>query len=561
MQSTWKRLAKCAAALAVLSVGVQHADAWDVRHRIRWRPGGNVVPQVEWRHREYALSRQAAPPLVDLCDPGQIIVPNPPLGLSSSFPVCQTSVGSTFANGYASLNLITLTAVPNPLIEAEVRSWGNVRAKVDRPPFTSARAIAMSESILRARGGRRLADGTIRWQKNWRASGVRGGAGRIIDPIIIRATPLAGGPAIETTLISIKGHVTKGTIAWMNNTLTLMAGRPGIPGGPPAHARVDVVMNSPYTVEQGTLRIEVRDGVVIFSEATGIWGTVPVPPPGAFVGDILALPVPDETTINYNLNLPPGDFDVEGAAQIGGREEDTDAASWVCPPAITDLGEGFNLADVSIVAPGSIIFGYSIAAPQISIAFPVHVPEGEVWIPEGITALFYQTGGGPSGPIGIACRLWQGNPMAGGFPIAGDLTTNRYAADSPEAAYRVVSTDRLNQQRLLRTVTGRLDDFPMLQSFFDVWFEITLIGDPRFPGPFTPPSIPFPASQPQTPPMIQYNAATQQWTPLLDAGLPANIQVALHARRIIRCPADLNRDGVVDFNDLLEYLNLYNQPC
>jgi hypothetical protein len=25
--------------------------------------------------------------------------------------------------------------------------------------------------------------------------------------------------------------------------------------------------------------------------------------------------------------------------------------------------------------------------------------------------------------------------------------------------------------------------------------------------------------------------------------------------------ADINQDGIVDFNDLLEYLNLYNTPC
>jgi hypothetical protein len=276
------------------------------------------------------------------------------------------------------------------------------------------------------------------------------------------------------------------------------------------------------------------------------------------VGTLLALSVPDETTIDYDLNLPPGDYNVEGDLEIGGRAEDTDAAGWVCPPTVTDLGEGFGRSDLSIVAPGSTIFGYSIT-PPFSIAFPVRVPMDERWQPEAITVMFYQTGGGPSGPVGIACRMWRGNPMFGGVVIAGDLTTNRHLGNAPEGAFRVVPTDPHNQQRRLRTVTGHLDEFPMIDSFFDVFFELTLTGDPRLSGPFTPPSLPYMAAQPQVPPMMQFNANTQQWTQLIDAGRPANIQVILHARRIIRCPADLNRDGVVDFNDLLEYLNLYNE--
>jgi len=532
------------------------AEAWDVSHRVKWWPGGNVVPQVEWRHREFARSRQASPPVVDLCDPGLIVVAGPPLGLSTSLPNCTTAVGSTFANGYASINLVSQTAIPNPYVEAVIRSWGNVRAKVDNPPFTTARAVAESVSIVRARGGRDTGRGRIRWSKNWRSSGVRGGAGWARDPIVMTATPVGGGPTLTTTLMSIEGHVTKGTISWMNNTITVAASRPGVPGGPPAHARLDVVMDSPYTVQQGTIRLEVRDGVVIFSEATGIWAGVAVPPVGA-TSSVFSFGAPDETQIDYDLNLPPGDHDVGASMETAGREEDADGAGWVCPPTVTDLGEGFNMADTSTVGLTSTVFGYSIAAP-FTIAFPVRVPGGEIWIPQGVTLPFYQTNGGSSGPIAIYCRMWRGNPAAGGIPIAGDMIMDRYAGDAAEGAYRVTRTTLLNNQRVIRSVTGQLDGFPQMDSFFDVFFEVSLRGNTALPGPFTPPSIPYQASVPNTPPMLQYNAQTLQWVPLLEQGRPVSIPFVLHVHRIILCRADLNGDGIVDFNDLLEYLNLYN---
>ncbi len=547
------RSARVVSAATVLLCCAGASQAWDVSHHFRLRPGGSVPPQVEWVHKEFGHSQQDA--VIDTCTNGPITVGGIAGGYFGwSVPLCDTAVGSTYAYGFTSCSVATAT---NRLVEGDISSWGTAKAKLD-PGFRRALAKSSSSTLVRARGGRQLGNGAIDWKKNWKSTPPIGGSSGwrevIRDPVIVRAVNTTTGAVTEATLMSVEGSVFRGEMSWQNNMITIGTAPPGSPGEPVPSVRLDIVINSPYTVEQGTIRIEVQGGMVVFSEATGIYAAAPVPPVGA-VGGTFAIPAPDETFLNYNLGLNPlQNYDVNVDFDIGGEEEDADAADWTnysyC--MTTDLGEGPDRSDISVPVAPSQTLGYNAARGQFHLADNLFFSDGMVRRPEALILPWYQPNMPPGAmPRAAYVRLWAGRPGFGGVPMAGDMVTNRLLSSNWDHVYRVGTSDRLNRSRAMNQVVIDMSWAPPIQSFFEVFVEVALDG-PQNGSLFVPQAC---VQDHQTQcDAMQYTASQNRWQQITDpqTGRGVSIPFSLvgQAERP-PCRPDVDDDGFVTGDDAM----------
>ncbi|HNQ22121.1 MAG TPA: PEP-CTERM sorting domain-containing protein [Phycisphaerae bacterium] len=183
-------------------------------------------------------------------------------------------------------------------VTGEVEVFGWVQAN----PNIVHRAYAASTSQILARGGRMLRNGRIQWG-NWLEDHVTDSAfARGKDPISFTLLDLEDGTYLEDTLLDIDTTVGKEDLAlpggiddallWAEGLITITA----------RYATLLVDISSPYTVQQGTARLTIDEGLVVESADTGMFDGL-LPAVGTPASD-LSFAFPTEFTLDYNF----GDF-------------------------------------------------------------------------------------------------------------------------------------------------------------------------------------------------------------------------------------------------------------
>jgi hypothetical protein len=274
-----------AAALAtalLLAASTASAQAsYDVRHRFRFRPGGNVTA-VQDRLRTHA--RVDPPPAVD---DKFVVNAVPPAGAADdlvSFLVGNNSAALAHAN--ATVNPF----VPGGLVTGTIRADGSA-VVFDRRQRGAADAFSAAE--VRVRGGRLLRNGSVLWGPILSSSVAGSASARGRDPWAFTVLDLDTGDLFEGTLLSIDLDLGQGQYDWDSDA--------GFFSLDAQDFTFNIDMSSAFTNVNGTLDFGVTNGVVTQSVATGIFaGILPgVGSPGSFT-------VPF-APIEFDYDL--GDFD------------------------------------------------------------------------------------------------------------------------------------------------------------------------------------------------------------------------------------------------------------
>lgn len=155
-------------------------------------------------------------------------------------------------------------------------------------------------------------------------------------------------------------------------------------------------------------------------------------------------------------------------------------------PIVNSPGTGAGGADESILYTPLTIYGFG--AQQIganSLADDFTVPAGIGWDPKKFIFYCYQTNSTTASTItGLYFRIYNGDPMAGGTVIWGDLTTNRLTATSWASIYRTTTVNG-GTSRPVMTVEGTCTGLYLNPGTY--WVEFQLAGSDALTGPWVPP--------------------------------------------------------------------------
>jgi hypothetical protein len=294
-----------------------------VQHRFTLRPGGDVPPSVGWDHFEYAHAENSIPQTVTNVTP-RIVNPVPTAVVPSAVTSSQAA-SVTGADAAATATAIITVAGPREVSGTIIASGS---AKTSLPAgLEYSYAHAKSGCRVGAQGGRRLANGTIRFQPNIKWSppveGQRWSCKqRIRDPIIARRTDLISGVTTEQTLLSIDAESIAGPVSWDDAGLLIQA--------PDVH--LEIKMQSPWTVQQGTLELRVVAGLVTTSVKTGVFAGAPLPPVGASMPFMIDLPA--QVDMDYDMGAADDNVAIEINFSNAGATDDVASQ----PPILSPSG-------------------------------------------------------------------------------------------------------------------------------------------------------------------------------------------------------------------------------
>lgn len=209
-----------------------------------------------------------------------------------------------FANSKAE-SFITLNNYgPNVPIEGTIGVKGF--ANINVPEREAARANAFSRGSVSFIAGREFVKGKIIWTPNFMTSvsGSRSGGHAVSsDPIsFIVSDPNNGNILLQTTLLDIDSTIEgDGVVSWNSsgivdiNTLS--------------DATFKIAINSPYTIQQGSIDIKTKDGIFTQADDSGIYdGIIPLGILGTSTP--LSLNIGD-VPLDYDLGFDSQDVNVE----------------------------------------------------------------------------------------------------------------------------------------------------------------------------------------------------------------------------------------------------------
>ena len=459
--------------------------------------GGTVAPEVEWVHREYAFARTG--PTRQKRDSGVQIDPvlAPGADEECQFAFVQQTVANA-CSGYTILNM-----APDAVTGTH-RSFGG--AVANRDGYYSASARATSWGKIRARGQTMNRRGRVRWTSRWRSSAISAGGGftrrlRNRDPIIGRRTDLDTMVTVEHVLLSIDATVEGGALDWEDDLLTNSADE----------MTFEFRIDSPWTVQQGLLQIEVEGGVVTQAVKTGFFSGLTLPTVGSSGDFTMALPC--ATEIDYDMGGSDTDnLQIDLEFDNGGDTEAADQGLYSNGQMVTAIGEGFDGARVSVIEAPSTTPGWSISRPTSHIADDFTVPPHRVWYLDMVAWPVYQLDSAPTDDITAAyVQLWNGPPGAGGAVIDGNLTVNRLIASDFNCTYRVDGGDLQNEQRAVKEILIDLSDMGSLDPG-TYWIEIAATGAGGFGPPEAVPTVP----RDVTDNARILNVGSGLWNPVID---------------------------------------------
>jgi hypothetical protein len=319
-------------------------SSYFVQHNFFIFPGGNLLPSVRGRWYDHAWVREPGRAVAQVNPVVQPGVWGPFARDWLVFGGLVFNGGGVFANrgtavfgagGGARVDTATVppgpsqafarsTIVVNPYgpggpVSGFVRSDGFAQAFV---PFGGrAEAWSFSTATVEVRG-RRWFFGRILWGPTIRDT-VSGSASaraeRRRDPIVVRVRDNAGNVTLESNLLEIDTQLHgDGEMNFENGQMFI-----GAPG-----ADFKVNMTSPFTLQQGTIDLQVRDGTVVVSESTGVFAGM-IPPVGTPVPIVFTMP--PQIEIDYQLPQGPAE-DVE--FDMGGGSNDLP----ICPADFNNDG-------------------------------------------------------------------------------------------------------------------------------------------------------------------------------------------------------------------------------
>lgn len=495
------------AAAAILGLvphpAIAQNDEVLVEHGLEVVPAVPLDMTAQWLHREFAYVWSG---IQCVKDERRDWTPVPAVGLYLE----KAEAGPTPSKAEATAS-VNVTTLQNDRIAAVLSAGGRTEAK--RGPFPCGFARASAGSLFFILGDERLREAELKWKARVKAEAQNnlppggfglglGSGSRSHDPIVARRTDLTTGATTTHTLLATNIEHARGAVVWDNDVLASSA----------KELRFSITIDSPWTVQQGTLRIVVADGVVTESSKSGIFAAVPLPPVG-FAG-VLSIPLPTETTLNYDMGGSPSEnLEVALAFDGAASREDADGSLTDNGAFITDLFHGFNNADTSQVEPPASIFGYNTFSSAFHLADDFTVTPGVPWQPSSLIMHLYQTNTTPADPITAAfVQIWNGPPGQGGQVIAGNMQTNHLMTSKPVSVYRVAG-DPENNQRLLKEVMVDMSWSPPLPAG-TYWVEFASQGNPAFTGPWAVPN----SATSSTDNARILNVATGQWTPVIDPG-------------------------------------------
>jgi hypothetical protein len=511
-------------------IAARQTDSYDEEHYFDWATSGDIT-EITWTHRETARARTRTCKIrnrerdVEGITVGTI--PEPPLSES------QTAEAPN-SKAIASADLVITTSTASSLI-------GNVRAHGSATPDLTgcsskrrkrtavARASSMSRIKIKyfddvapfgAIGG---FNGT--WRHTSRVPARNGSRSVLRDPTIVRLTDAVTGQVSVWTLSDVRSVMGTGTgeTRW-----GLTATFPGCDGdvcrtlkNTAENMTFEYVIDAPVIPvnQRGTLRIVVENSLVTQSIKTGVFLGVGAP--------IVNAPKDFEFRLEnfpYSYSLPasskpplPG-HSVELSFDGGTHSTRLPDGNFFpeCT-IITDIGNGFDDADISAPPIGDSDLGFNAKLNKIHVAIPLAIPPGPDVELDAILVPVFQVGA----PIGVATiqaaytRLWSGDPMAGGVVIGGDMTTNRldldnqgsnYDVDPDIDVYRVLQNSPTNSSRRLQEAVVALDHLPLLATG-SYYLELAFEGSGTLPDPEV---VPCPWPEPDDRGLI-FNVLAGQW--------------------------------------------------
>ncbi|GIW74509.1 MAG: hypothetical protein KatS3mg103_1031 [Phycisphaerales bacterium] len=532
----------CLAAGMLAAVGVPTPAAlaqhdYEVTHEFDVNTRGNLPPRLSLKHREYAYAR---------CGRSKSKKNNlaiDVLGLGVNL-FTETAIAGTVSSANSEADVTTLV-VGNA--QGEIKVFGDVDLC---PPGVarSAYGRAFSAARLYYRGQGMDRRGRIGWGGGWRAEpGIQGGIGKVrrIDPIIGRVFDRTTGTMTEHLILDIENFVQDGRFAWENNQVSNTA----------RTMELRMVMPGDVTTERGRLVVRCEDGEVVFSEATGVYASVAVPPVGA--SSTFTFDLENLTEIEYDM---PGDDDHELDVELemggAGEHEEVNGALAGDVYITTDLDGGKDLAPVYVVPDGAPL-GVPLIPGEITIAQPFDVRDGQRWqLDQAVVRLIQHDCDGSDLPLErVVVRLWEGQPGAGGRIIAGDLDTNRLLDSTFTGIQAVQEHDRGNDCDDVADGDVDLSWLPPLEPG-RYYLELSAVGSSSEPV-LLPPS-PFPATVAWQPALVGFGPG--QYEPLIGHdGQLASAPILLLGQDIggTSCPPDLDGDGELTIFDFLQFQNLF----
>ncbi|MGE0480239.1 MAG: hypothetical protein AB7Q17_07185 [Phycisphaerae bacterium] len=458
-------------------------------------------------------------------------------------------VGNTMGEGNAYCNILEASA---DRLSYEVAARTDAHADAGGGRRAYARATAYSQ--VRSRTGKMGRDGKIEFKGSWtygKAVSTNSTSGRprpeqpatrsrAQDPLVARLINLDTGVVQTFELLSIDSWCRGGRVAWAQDQFYSDA----------TDLFFEMKAESPVTLQNGVLRVQVKDGRVTESVATGAFAPWAFPPVGA--GGSFTRPLPNNHELDYDLGGSDDEnLEVEFESDNGAAVDDADSRLVENGEYLTDYRGADSEAALSTPEAPSTVLGYAIDLGLQHLADDFTVRPGVSWQLADVTWALYQVGAPFDQDIPeVYLRLWSGAPGAGGQVIAGDLLTNRASRTDFTEAFRTSAATPLNTQRALKHVTADMSWAPILAPGH-YWLELAVR-----PGPIGAIRCSIPQTTFRKPGDNArfWSSATDQWNTAGDpsTGLSFDLHFALFGEEFGEAfpHGDVNCDGRVDNFDI-----------
>lgn len=511
--------------------------SYSVTHTVTLQTKGNLAPEVRLKYSVFASAITNGCTDENSARGEQVIGPGITIVPASAVAPDSKAVAESEAS------VLTLVA---GLVTANITARGAVTADIagcppPNLPRGSAYAKAKSRAQLTARGRKLDRKGKIKYEGAWKNSeAVSGNTSRriVVDPIVARLFDDTTGDVVEYTLMSIYSAVSQGTTSWDGATLANDA----------AFMSLAITIDSPVTVQQGRLAVTVDYGIVIESEATGVFAGTPLPAqgdPGAF-----SVPLPP-ITLDFDLGGDPAhdltpEFDFAGAGEGAADDNGVDLPGSL----ITDIGVGFDGGSIAEAGPFDVL-GHQADVQSFHVADDFKIGGEKPVLLDAVVWPVYEPGTKPTQAVKAAyVQILSGPPDEGGEPIAGDMETNRLLRTDFNDLYRVTAKNPLDPSNAIKDLVLDLSWAPALKPG-TYWLRLAAVGS-QGKAVFSPPArwrdFQFDNAR-------QYLVADEIWVEA-EGSIPFTVFGA--AEGPPPCFADCDLNGVLDIFDFLCYVNRFN---
>lgn len=316
--------------LTVMWTWSAEAGVYNVRHNLGVRLKNNkYIPRTVYAYKAYAFERDHCVP--DLAP--DIQNGNGVLGAGGGafpIPIPTAKRGPTVsdAESHCHGNIAAAGLVYNGFIQVD-----GYATAVLCPGWTSAFAHAWSAVGARIDVRKQ---GHKRWEPIVSAT-VTGSTKSVIDPIVAIVTDLETGAVRIETLLAIEVDAGMGSFSWDGGMLTNAS----------SDFQFTINLDSPWTVQHGTIKLVGVGGMITTSDKTGMFAGAALPPIGA--STFFSAPLSNVIEFDYDVTLDPtvgNNVDVDLELSGSGETDDALAANdsfAVVFPDLTVVGDPFHV--------------------------------------------------------------------------------------------------------------------------------------------------------------------------------------------------------------------------